>query len=94
MLRIAVAYTTTPVGGVVAVSDMNSTSPPPGGKSQKPNKPYAQFPLFADAADVWVKEIHGKMHYFEPWGEPDGALKKYVAEKDALHGARTSQDGR
>jgi integrase len=28
------------------------------------------------------------MHYFGPWDDPDGALEKYLAEKDALHTGR------
>lgn len=70
------------------MSDANSTSPPPGGKSQKPNKPHPEFPLFAHAAGAWAKKIRGKLHYSGPRGDPDGALKKYGAEKDALHSGR------
>jgi integrase len=29
------------------------------------------------------------MHYFGPWSDADGALKKYLAEKDALHAGRS-----
>ena len=74
------------------MSDTNSTSPSPGGKSQKPNKPDLQFPLFAYAAGVWAKKIRGKLHDFGPSGGPDGALKKSEAEKDVF--ARTGSPAR
>jgi integrase len=58
------------------------------GKPERPEKPYPDFPLFPHAAGVWAKKIRGKLHYFGPWNDPQGALAKYLAEKDALHAGK------
>jgi integrase len=57
-------------------------------RRRKPAKPYPDYPLTPHPAGYWCKKIRGRVHYFGPWGDPDGALTKYLAEKDALHAGR------
>jgi integrase len=68
------------------MSETHSTAPT---VTSKPAKPYPEFPLYAHAAGVWAKKIRGRVHYFGKWDDPDGALKKYLEQKDALHAGRT-----
>jgi integrase len=87
------------------MSETHSTAPTPSSKArkpsaalqppttarQKPAKPYPEFPLTAHPAGYWCKKIRGKLHYFGPWADPDGALNKYLEQKDALHAGRKAR---
>ncbi len=70
--------------------------------SDRPKKPYADFPLTPHPSGVWEKKIRGRVHYFGRWGkvvkgsmtriEGDGwqaALELYKAQADDLHAGRT-----
>lgn len=36
----------------------------------------------------WVKKIRGKLNYFGPWDDPDGALQRYLANAEDLQAGR------
>ncbi|MGE3108811.1 MAG: hypothetical protein AB7G11_11660 [Phycisphaerales bacterium] len=52
---------------------------------RKPKKPYKDFPLFPHANGSWCKKINGKLVFFGGWGDPHGALEKYLGERESLH---------
>jgi integrase len=70
------------------MTESNSISTAQPDKRAKPAKPYPEYPLTAHPAGYWCKKIRGKIHYFGPWDDPDGALEKYLKEKDTLHAGR------
>ena len=70
--------------------------------TDRPRKPYPDFPLTPHASGAWQKKILGKIHYFGKWAkrvngkltriEGDGwkeALEIYKAQADDLHAGRT-----
>ena len=64
------------------------SSVPSSARSAKPLKPRPDFPLYAHGSGMWAKKVRGRIHYFGPWANPEAALEKWVAEKDALLAGR------
>jgi hypothetical protein len=69
--------------------------------SDRPPKPYPDFPLSPHAGGSWQKKIQGKIYYFGLWGRHvngkmerlpgDGwkeALEEYIDQKDNLYAGR------
>jgi integrase len=71
---------------------MSETHPTAPAVTVKPAKPYPEYPLTAHPAGYWCKKIRGKIHYFGPWADPDGALAKYLEQKEALHAGRKPRE--
>jgi integrase len=60
-------------------------------RPKKPAKPYPDFPLFPHGTRRWAKKIRGKLHFFGPWRDPHGALRRYLTEKDDWEAGRKPQ---
>lgn len=60
--------------------------------SGKPRKPSPDFPLCAHNSGLWCKKVRRKIYYFGPWDDPEGALQKWVDQKDDLLAGRKPRD--
>ncbi len=58
-------------------------------KATRPPKPFDGFLLTAHPNGQWCKKIRGKLHYFGPWVDWQGALDLFEEHKDDLYAGRT-----
>lgn len=58
-------------------------------KSEKPGKPYPEFPLFAHNNGQWAKKIRGKLRYFGAWSDWEGALREF---QRTIHDLRAGRE--
>ena len=57
--------------------------------NRKPRKPPGDFRFYSHNNGQWAKKIRSKVHYFGPWGNPDGAFERRLDQKDDLNAGRT-----
>ncbi len=58
-------------------------------RGDKPRKPRPDFPLTANGNGQWSKKIRGRVFYFGPWDDPEGAVSRYLDVRDDLQAGRT-----
>lgn len=57
-------------------------------RPDKPKKP-KDFPLTPHPSGRWCKKVLGRLHYFGKWDDPQGALNRWLDDKDDLLAGKT-----
>jgi len=57
-------------------------------KDGRPGKPHKDYPLYAHHNGQWAKKVRGTTRFFGPWDDPQGALDKWIEQKDDLLAGR------
>ena len=58
-------------------------------QTSKPDKPYDGFPLTTHPTGRCCKKIRGRLYYFGPWSDTQGALERLNREWPCLSEGRT-----
>jgi hypothetical protein len=57
------------------------TATSPQGKPAKP-RPDPLFARWNGRVGRWCRKIRGRLHYFGPWDDPDGAEHRYLDQRE------------